>query len=161
MAAEHVGGFGVGAGVGAEAPSGEDEFAAGQVGEVAFAFVDVLGFGEGPAGGAVPLLVGVGLGAAFGVAEAGAVGDAVDDEGAVGGVDHVGEAGLGFEAEDLVAESGVDVGELFPLGAGEGGVDGGGGVHPGVDGVLDRVVGGAAHEVRAAAGRPGRGHLVR
>jgi hypothetical protein len=84
---------------------------------------------------AQPVVVGRGLVGALGVAEARHEGSSVDDCGAVGGEDHVGQAGQGIDRLDSVAEAQVDLAQLFPLGDGQLGVDGLPRVHPRVDGV--------------------------
>ena len=92
-------------------------------------------------------------GCALRVRELRAVGDAVDDEAAVGGVDHVGQAVDRVDELHVVAEADVGVVQHLPLREGERRVGGLGGVHPRVDPVDDGEVLGAAHE-HAASGGP-------
>ena len=81
------------------------------------------------------------------------VGDAVDQEAAVGGVDHVGQALDGVDELDLVAERDVRVVQVLPLAQRHVGVGRVGRHHPRVDRVADREVLGTAHQVAAAVRR--------
>ena len=77
--------------------------------EVALALVDVHRLGDVLEPGVrEPLQVGGALGPPLGVGEPRAEGAALDDEAAVGGEDHVRQAGLGVDELHLVAE--VEVG---------------------------------------------------
>ncbi len=94
-------------------------------------------------------------------AEFRAVGDAVDDESAVGRVDHVRQALDRVDQVHIVSERDVRVVQRLPLGDGLRRVGGVGGLHPRVDRVADREVLGTAHQVRAVllnAGGRGLGH---
>jgi hypothetical protein len=76
----------------------------------------------------------------------------VDDEPAVGGVDHVGQSLDRVDELDLVAEREVGVVQRLPLRDGLGRVGGLGRLHPRVDAVAHREVLGCAHQVAAVLG---------
>src|SRR5699024_3248428 len=116
-------------GLGTETGSGQDDVVEGD--EVALPLVDVFGFaGLGVAGLAEPVEVSGALGGAFGAGEAGPVDPPVDDQAAVGGEDHVGQAFDGGDLADVVAQGAVEVAQMAPLFQGAVAVDGDGGVHP-------------------------------
>ncbi len=141
---------------GAEALSGEDE-AVGEE-EVALPLVHLLGVvHRGVAGGPEPVQVRRTFGRSLGVAEPRAEYLAVDDGGAVGRVDHVGQAGNGLDEIHAVAQPLVESAQPFPLDNRERGVDRLGGFHPRVDRVADREVGRSAHQVVARCRGPAGG----
>ncbi len=136
----------VGARIAAEPGPREQPVAREEV--VALPFVDVRGGAQpGEAVVAQPVVVRGALGDPLGVAEPGHEGPSVDDRGAVGREDHVGQSGDGVDRVDGVPEAQVDLAQPLPLGDGQGSVDGLRRVHPGVDGVDHVEVGGPAHEV--------------
>ena len=124
--------------------------------QVALALVGLAGGVRDVAAVGEPLLVRGTLGLALGVAELGGVHDAVQDGRAVGGVDHVRQAGDRVDRLDGVAEVQVHVAQRAPLADGQVGVGVPGLVHPRVDLVGHRVVDGLAHQV-AAIGTSGGG----
>ena len=147
----------------AKAGAGQDDVADQQ--EVALALVDLDGLAHVEAVGAEPVHVGGAFGLALRVGELGAVGDAVDDEAAVGGVDHVGQAVDRVDQVHVEAEADVGVVQRLPLGDGQVRVGRQGRVHPRVDPVDDGEVVGLAHQDgarhRRASDRDGRHRLVR
>jgi hypothetical protein len=128
--------------------------------EVALALVDLGGLAHVETGLAEPVHVGGTLGLPLRVGELGAVGDAVDDEPAVRGVDHVGQAGDGIDELHVVAQADVGVVEQLPLLERQVRVGRLRGVHPGVDPVDDGEVLWAAHQY-ASAGRAALGPRAR
>ncbi len=150
-----------------EAGAREDRVADEQ--EVALALVDLDGLGDLEAVGGEPLDERGRLGGPLAEAELGAVRDPVDDEPAVGRVDHVGQPLERVDQVDLVTELDVGVVERLPLLHGEIRVGGTRGLHPRVDAVAHREVRGLAHEVpavlldalgrRLGGGGGGSGHL--
>ena len=107
-----------------------------------------------------PGRVGGGLPGAFGVGEPGADRDPVDHERAVGGEDHVGQAGDRRELEHLVPEVAVGVAQRLPLPDRQGRVHHHTGRHPRVDRVLHGEVHRGAHEEPSADGDAVGGHRV-
>jgi hypothetical protein len=127
--------LGVRAALGTEARAREHQVA--DQGQVALALVDVGRRDDlAEAVRLQPGRVRGGLAGALGVGEPGADGGAVHDERAVGGEDHVRQAGDRLELEHLVPEGPVRVPQPLPLPHRERGVDDRAGGHPGVDGVL-------------------------
>jgi hypothetical protein len=148
-AAQHLLRLGVRGRLGAEAVPGQDHPAVRgrQVGEVALTLVDVSRLDVVPRAAGVERAVVPGLGGALRVAEAGAVHRAVHRERAVRRVHHVGQPGLRLQHVHGVAEVGQRVPELLPLLERQRAVDRHAGVHPRVDGVLDREVLRRTHEI--------------
>ena len=97
----------------------------------------------------MPRRVYSGFSLAFRVCESGRQCAAIHHCCAVRSEDHVGQAGQGVDQLDGVAEAEICLPERFPLRDGERVVVGRRGIHPRVDPVRDREVGGAAHEVSA------------
>ena len=156
-AAEQLLQLGVRGAVGAEAGAGQDQVADDE--QVALALVGLAGGVRDVAAVGEPLLVRGALGLALGVAELRGVDDAVQDGRAVGGVDHVRQAGDRVDRLDGVAEVEVHVAQRAPLADGQVGVGVLGLVHPRVDLVGHRVVDGLAHQVAAiGTSGGGRGH---
>jgi hypothetical protein len=83
---------------------------------------------------------------AFAMMKAAERDDAVADEAGVGGEDHVGGSGLGFDEADLcdLAEGAVELLPLHGSALARGAMDVAG--HPGIDDVVDLVVLWRAHE---------------
>jgi hypothetical protein len=133
--------------------------------QVALALVDELGLVHLEAGALEPRPVGGPFVGALRVAELHGQHPAVDHGGAVGGEDHVGQAGERLDLVDPVAQVEEDLAQRRPLADGERGVVRRRRIHPGVDPVVDREVGRPAHEephaatLEAANGRNHRKHL--
>ena len=71
----------------------------------------------------------------------------VDDESTVGGVDHIGQTRHRIDDVDAVAQAQIGLTQRLPLRDGTCGVDRCRGVHPRVDGVLDREMDRRGHGV--------------
>ena len=113
--------------------------------QVALTLVDVARLDRVAAVAVHPLGVGGGFACALWVGEPGDDGLAVDQQAAVGGVDHVRQAGDGLDQFDGVPEFLVGLAQGLPLVHRQVGVDGCRGVHPRVDGVLDGEEGRGRH----------------
>ncbi len=135
--------------VGAKAGAGQDHRSDNK--QIALALVDVAGADGGVSALIHPVGVGDGLAVTLGMPESRDDGGAVDDQTRVGGVDHVRQAGDRVDEIYRVPQPAVGVAQGFPLVDGAVDVDRVGGVHPGVDGVLDGEVRRPGHDVVAEA----------
>ena len=120
--------------------------------DVALALVGVLGHGHAEAPLAEPGRVRRGLVGPLGVPELHAQHPALDHGRAVGREDHVGQAGQRLDQLDRVAQVEVGLPEHFPLVDGERVVVRRRGIHPRIDPVRDREMGGPAHQIPARRG---------
>ncbi|GAB3859001.1 hypothetical protein GCM10029963_59600 [Micromonospora andamanensis] len=135
---------------GAETGAGEQVITGQQ--DIALTLVDVLRVVHLEAGGLEPGAVRGGLVGALRVPELHGHRPAVDHGAAVGGEDHVGQAGYRRDLLDGVTQVQVDLAQPLPLPDGEVDIDRGGRVHPGVDRVVDGEVRRPAHQEALAGG---------
>ena len=130
-----LGDLGVRPRIGAKTGSSQDHFTHRQ--QVALTLVDVPSLHRSVSLRLHPVRIGGGLLLALRVFESCHHRRAVEYQPAVGGVDHVGQAGNGCDEVDDVSQSAVGVAKVCPLRDRDGGVDRGVGVHPRVDRVVD------------------------
>src|SRR5690606_12157979 len=129
----------------AEASAGKDRVTDEK--EVTLALIDLFRLDGVKTVLAEPIRERGGLACPLGAQELRNEGTAVAHNAAVGGVDHIGETLKRVDELDLMPELQIEVVQLLPLRHSLRGVSGFGRLHPRIDGVADREVLWAAHQV--------------